>query len=145
MLNPSDPNVIFYTYPPRGGEISPPLVKSLFHFQKHVFSSCGVILLKISHILRFITKMKPNLNEFYWFVYIILLRFEVFYNLAYTQVIYIKKLQKSLKNQFCGEKVLFLWEKINKMKNFPFLTIELCRLGIFDNEFLKISNSEQKI
>ena len=42
-LNPSEPDVIFYTYPLRGGVITPPLVKSLFTIENHVFCSCGEI------------------------------------------------------------------------------------------------------
>ena len=61
------------------------------------------------------------------------------------QAIYIKKLQKSFRNQFHGGKVSMLKEKINKMKIFPFLTLKFCRLGVFDDEFLKISNSKPKI
>ena len=43
-LSPSGPNIIFHTYPPRGGEISPPPVKCCFLIEMHIFSSCGKIL-----------------------------------------------------------------------------------------------------
>ena len=42
-FNPSDPDVFSYTYPRRGGVITPPLVKSLFSKENHVFCSCGEI------------------------------------------------------------------------------------------------------
>ena len=37
LINPSDPDIIFYTCPPRGGVITPPLVKSIFHIDMHIF------------------------------------------------------------------------------------------------------------
>ena len=58
-INPSDPDVFFYTYPRRGGVITPPLVKSLFAIEEHVFSSCGEIWLKSSSFLMCITTLKP--------------------------------------------------------------------------------------
>ena len=43
-FNPSGPDLIFYTYPPRGGEKSPPLVKWCFATEKPHFSSFGEIM-----------------------------------------------------------------------------------------------------
>ena len=64
LVNPSDPNVIFYTYSPRGGVITPPLVKSLFPIEKHVFSSCHEILQTLGHTSSYITKFFPNFDEY---------------------------------------------------------------------------------
>ena len=47
-------------YPRRGGVITPPLVKSLFSKENHVFWSCGEIQLKFSLFLRFVKKLKPK-------------------------------------------------------------------------------------
>ena len=63
-INPSDPNVIFFTYPPRGGVITPPLVKSLFPIEKHVLFSCYEILQRLGYTSRYITKFFPNFDEY---------------------------------------------------------------------------------
>ena len=64
-VNPSGPDVIFYTYPPRGGEFSPPLVKWCFTTEKLRFFSCGEILQNFSMISMSYIKLKPNFQRIF--------------------------------------------------------------------------------
>ena len=63
LLNPSDPDLIFHTCPPRGGVITPPLVKSIFPIEIHVFPLCCEILQKLCYTLKSITKISPNFDD----------------------------------------------------------------------------------
>ena len=63
-FNPSDPDVIFYTYPPRGGENSPPLVKWCFSIEKHLFLSYGEISQNFGINLRSNAKLRPKYKRF---------------------------------------------------------------------------------
>ena len=49
LPNPSDPDVIFYTCLPRGGVITPPLVKPIIPIEMYVFSSCCEIFQILYH------------------------------------------------------------------------------------------------
>ena len=67
-FNPSDPDIIFNTCLPRGGVITPPLVKSIFTIEMHVFSLFCEILQKLCYILRSINKIFSYFDEFLHFV-----------------------------------------------------------------------------
>ena len=88
LLNPSRPDVIFYTYTPRGGEFSPPLVKWCFAIENLHFSSCGEILQNFSMISRSNTKLKPNFKEFLEFLAWDLVKFQLTLKLSFMHLIY---------------------------------------------------------
>ena len=67
LLSPPDPDVIFYTCPPRGAVITHPHVKSIIPIEMYVFSSCCEIFQKLYHTLWSITKVLPNFDEYLYF------------------------------------------------------------------------------